>query len=95
MICPHCGEDRSTKDFLGKEFCYRCVYQNKLNLNQKKCNLCKECKEPILKKRYIFCSNECMQKHHSKKNKLYWFRVINIQKVSWKSTSTIKFRTEK
>ncbi len=93
MICPNCGEDRHEKDFLGKAQCYKCIYQEKTQANSKTENkICKECKKLVEVKRTYFCSDKCMQKYHSKKNKLYWFRVMTVEKVDWKKNCTIKFK---
>lgn len=85
MICPACQCQREQKDFIRAQVkCYRCSYQEKLQLlrehkAEKKKNFCAVCQKEIktddkLKKRQrnVYCSLGCAEKAHKQHVNNHW-----------------------
>jgi hypothetical protein len=73
MLCSGCGKDRPEKDFFGKETCYRCKYQEKLNqIDPKKIKKCRQCFAPLRSNRWIYCSQACAHLGERKLKREYW-----------------------
>lgn len=85
MRCSGCGNNYDESDFFGKEKCYKCIYNEKVSIKDKKekCNYCKICKKKVPKGRWIFCSEECSEIEHKEP----WYYKINIYKISWENYS--------
>ena len=80
MICQICKLDRSVKDFLGKEICYKCVWNQKntkvTELIPEK--LCKICEKPLSSVKWKYCGQECADKG---KNKSRWHHHVRCEKI--------------
>ena len=76
MICPQCGENRVDKDFLGKEICFKCQYQKKMESDEKKVKTCRICHSPIGLHRWVYCSDKCARKGEKALKKDYWTNFL-------------------
>ncbi len=83
MICIQCKKEKILNDLLG-DTCYKCVFKNKLKLTNKKELTCEVCNNLIPKRRIKYCSEECMNISANEKKKNYWYRTINIVKITWR-----------
>lgn len=63
MRCNYCLKDREERDFYGKSICYKCVYDEKMEIemvklkNKRKC--CPLCGLEIPSNKVKYCSFEC------------------------------------
>lgn len=74
MICPQCNIDRKVEDFLGKQRCYKCIYQEKIKTRfPKKCPLCSK---DVLDKGCKYCSDECAYEANLIKKREYWTKKV-------------------
>lgn len=79
--CPKCKISYDLKDFLGKDFCYKCIYKEKNKDSTPKIH-CAMCKNPIGKGRRKYCSNECQIAGDDVRNKRVWWKRITIVKIT-------------
>lgn len=86
MICPECAEDRDFKDFLGKEVCYKCIYNAKIKgiIKISAIPVCVICKAVLSEGKRKFCSEECIKENNNIHNRTYWTRNIKAEVVKWK-----------
>jgi len=84
MICPSCEQERTEKDFFGKDSCYKCVYKQKLSVIVIVKKTCKRCSKDIPEGRRKFCSNLCEKVADAQRNRNYWFRNIQIYMDPWR-----------
>lgn len=84
MICNGCNKERSQKDFLFGDICYKCVYQHKLTVMDKQ-KVCKICKSSLPNKRWTYCSDECYEQGMKRQRKNYWTRNMTAPLVDWKN----------
>jgi predicted nucleic acid-binding Zn ribbon protein len=91
--CDKCLEKFSESDFFGtdkyKNWCYKCIYQDKLKLCPKKKG-CSICKKALPSYKWRFCSDECAKIGYDKQQKNYWFRRMRrnstFEKTDWNKT---------
>ena len=74
--CPGCTTDRESKDFYGKDLCYKCIYKQKLGqlLNKRQCKICSKC---VPKGRWQFCCDICYNISKSDQDKNHWTRKMS------------------
>ena len=82
MICEKCNTDRLEKDFLGKQFCYKCVWKEKTQKNtvKQKVKKCIICDELLSTAQWKYCGIECSKKGHSK---MRWHHKVNAEKIKF------------
>lgn len=79
MMCPSCLCDRSYRDFLNKQTCYKCQYAAKIKVVsvKKSDKKCKKCGNDIPDKRWIYCSDLCANLAAKIQKKTEWTKLIH------------------
>ena len=77
-ICEFCKLSKPTKDFFGKDRCYKCEYERKKRMKKipKRTN-CKICAAPLTGERRVYCSVDCLNVGKAMHTKECWYRRIN------------------
>ena len=85
ITCPKCLIIVKSKDFFGKNWCYKCIYKQKIECIKtpnipKKCLICGV---ELPSKRWKFCSSKCSDINDEKTERYHWYLHINAPKVKW------------
>lgn len=85
ITCPKCLKLVKSKDFYGKIWCYKCIYQEKIGLinKQKAIRHCVICGVKLPSKRWKFCSGACSDINDDKTESYRWYLHINAPKATW------------
>lgn len=87
MFCGKCSQEREDKDFFkGQEYCYKCMYKIKTNINlgkrgrKKYCRICKkelafDCNAKK-RQRNVFCSLACAEIGQKDMRITHWTKKV-------------------
>lgn len=85
MICPKCQKDVESKDFYGKDKCYKCITLERLKTVKAVKRVCKLCKNDLPTNRWRYCSDKCLEIASLKRRREYKKKLyICVNRYGWK-----------